>query len=102
MNTNPQCHDHNFRPDIFLNSGVVHLERVPKNSRISLAENMIPKIIDICETSSIIALWCLLLSSLRWFLENHLEEVNFRGHHSVQLSTSVFGKVPLRKNRNET
>ena len=30
---------------------------------------MIPKIIDLCETPSNIALWCLLLSSLSYFLE---------------------------------
>ena len=36
-----------------------------------------------------------------FFWKNHLEEVNFRGHPSVQLSTSVLGKVSLRK-KNET
>ena len=45
------------------------MKRVPKNSRIPLAENLIPKINDICETPSNIALWCLLLSSLSYFLE---------------------------------
>ena len=34
-----------------------------------LAENLIPKINDICETPSNIALWCLVLSSLSYFLE---------------------------------
>ena len=68
-NTIPQCHDDNFRPDTFFNSGVVHLKRVPKNSRIPLAENLIPKTNDICETPSKIALWCFLLSSLSCCLE---------------------------------
>ena len=45
------------------------MKRVPKNSRIPLAENLIPKINDICGTPSNIALWCLLLSSLSCFLE---------------------------------
>ena len=69
MNTIPQCQDDNFRPDTFFNSGVVHLKRVPKNSRIPLVENLIPKIHDICKTPSNIALWCLLLSFLGCFLE---------------------------------
>ena len=68
-NTIPQCQDDNFRPETFFNSGVVHLKRAPKNSRIPLAENSIPKINDICETPSNIALWCLLLSSLSCFME---------------------------------
>ena len=42
-------------------------------------------------------MWCLLLSSLSYFWKNHLEEVNVRGHLLVQLSTSVFGMVSLRK-----
>ena len=67
--TIPQCQDDSFRPDTFFNTGVVHLKRVPKNSRIPLAENLIPKIIDICETPSNIALWCLQLSSLSYFSE---------------------------------
>ena len=50
VNTIPQCHDDNFRPDTLFNSGVVNLKRVPKNSRNPLAENLIPKINDICET----------------------------------------------------
>ena len=53
----------------FFNSGVVHLKRVPKISRIPLAKNVIPKINDIGKTPSNIALWCLLLSSLSYFLE---------------------------------
>ena len=69
VNTIPQCQDDNFRPDTLFNSSIVHLKRVPKNSRISLAENLIPTIIDICETLLNIALWCLLLSSLGYFLE---------------------------------
>ena len=69
VNTIPLCQDDNFRPDTFFNSGIVHLKRVPKTSRIPLAENLIPKNNDICETPSKIALWCLLLSSLRKFLE---------------------------------
>ena len=55
MNTIPQCQDANFRPDTLFNSGVVHLKSVPKNSRIPLAENLIPKINGICETPSNIA-----------------------------------------------
>ena len=103
VNTIPQCQDHNFRPDTLFISGVVHLKRVPKNSRIPLAEILVPKIFGICGTLSNIALRCLLLSSLRcFFWKNYLEEVNVRGHHPVQLSTSVFGKVLLRKNRNAT
>ena len=46
VNTIPQCQDDNFRPDTLFNSGVVHLKRIPKNSRIPLAENLIPKIND--------------------------------------------------------
>ena len=45
------------------------MKRVPKNSQIPLAEILIPKINDLCETPSNIALWCLLLSSLSYFLE---------------------------------
>ena len=67
VNTIPQCHDDNFRPDTLFNSGVVHLKRVPKNSRIPLAENLIPKINDICEAPTNIAFWCILLSSLNVF-----------------------------------
>ena len=69
VNTIPQCQNDNFRPDTLFNSGVVHLERVPKNSRIPPAGNLIPKNNDICKTPSIIALWCLLLSSLSCFLK---------------------------------
>ena len=97
VNTIPQCQDDNFRPDTFFNSGVVHLKRVPKNSRIPHADNLIPKTNDICETPSNIALWCVLLSSLSSFWKNHLEAANVSGHHLVQLSTSVFGMVSLRK-----
>ena len=64
VNTTPQCQDDNFRPDTIFNSDVVHLKRVPKNSRIPLAETLIPKITDTCETPSNIPLWCSLLSSL--------------------------------------
>ena len=64
-----QCQDDNFRLDTFFNSSVVHLKRVPKYSRIPLAEHLIPKISDICETPSNINLWCLLLSSRSSFLE---------------------------------
>ena len=70
MKTIPQCQDDNFKPDTLFNSGVVHLKRVLENSRIPLAENLIPKINDICETPSNIALGCLLLSSLSYFVEN--------------------------------
>ena len=52
VNTIPQCQDDQFRPDTLFNSGVVHLKRVPKNSRIHLAENLIPKINDICESKA--------------------------------------------------
>ena len=45
------------------------MKKVPKNSRIPLAEILIPKFNNICETPSNIALWCLLLSSLSYFLE---------------------------------
>ena len=48
----PQCHDDKFRPDTIFDSGVVHLRRVHKSSRIPLAENLKPKIHDICETPS--------------------------------------------------
>ena len=64
-----QCQDDNFRPDTLFNSGVVLLKRVPKDSRIPLAENLIREINDICETPSNIAMWCSLLSSLSCFLE---------------------------------
>ena len=56
VNTIPQCHDDNFRPDTLFNSGVVHLKRVRNSSRIHLAENLIPKINDKCKTPSNIAL----------------------------------------------
>ena len=69
VNKIPQCQDDNFRPDTFFNSGVVHLKRFPENSRIPLAENLIPKINDICEIPSNIAVWCLLFSPLSYFLE---------------------------------
>ena len=69
LSTIPQCQDDVFRPDTLFNSGVVHLKRVPKNSRIPLAENLILKINDICETPSNIDLWCSLFSSPRYFLE---------------------------------
>ena len=69
MNLIPQGHDDKFRPDTLSNSGVVHLKRVPKKLRILLAESLIPKFIDICETPSNIASWCFLLSSLGCFLE---------------------------------
>ena len=69
VNTIPQCQDDNFRPDTLFNSGVVHLKRVPKISRIPLAENFIRKINDYCESPSNFALWCLLLSSLSYILE---------------------------------
>ena len=58
VNTFPQCQ----------NSRVVHLKRVRKKSRIPLAENLIPKINDNCETPSNIALWCLLHYSPTCFL----------------------------------
>ena len=54
-----------FRTQAF----VSHLQRNPKSSRIPPAQNLIPKFNDICETPSNIALWCLLLSSLSYFLE---------------------------------
>ena len=57
VNTITQCQDDNFRTDTLFNSGVVHLKRIPKSSQIPLAENLTPKINDICETSSNIALW---------------------------------------------
>ena len=102
VNTIPQCQDETMTP-LEKTPFLIHLKRVPKNSRIPLAENLVPKIIDICDTTSNIALWYLLLSSLScFFLKNHLEEVNVRGHPSVQLSTSVFAMVLLRKNQNAT
>ena len=45
------------------------MKRVPKTSRIPLAEKLIHKINDICGTPSSTALWCLLLSSLSHSLE---------------------------------
>ena len=69
VNTIPQCQDDNFRRDTLFNSGVVHLKRVPNNSGVPLAEHLTPKINDICGTPSNFALWCLLLSSLSYFLE---------------------------------
>ena len=103
VNTIPQCQDDNFRPDTLFNSGVVHLKRIPKNSRIPLAENLIPKKNDICETPSNIDLWCLLLSSLGYFLEKPPRGgKRQRSSFSLsRLSTSVFGMVSLRK-KNET
>ena len=93
VNTFPQCHDDNFRPDTLFNSGVVHLKRVPKKSRIPPAENLIPKINDTRKTPSKIALWCFLLSSLSCFLEkppqggkrqrSSLEMVSLREHRKA-------------------
>ena len=96
VNTIPECQYDNFRQDTLFNSGIVHLKRVPKKSQISLAENLIPKINDICETTSNIALWCLLLSSLSYFWKNRLEVVNASGHHLVQLSTSGWVEIGRR------
>ena len=98
----PQCQGDNFRRDIFINSGVVHLKRVPENSRIPIAENLIPKINDVCETSSNISLWCLLLSSLSCFLET-----TPRGGKRQRSSLSAIIKKRIRdgvikKNRNTT
>ena len=45
------------------------MKRVPKISRIPLAENLIPKIVDIFETPSSNALWSILIPSLKCFLE---------------------------------
>ena len=45
------------------------MKRVLKKSRITPAENLIPKVNDICETLSNLSLWCLLLSSPSCFLE---------------------------------
>ena len=92
VNTIPQCQDDNFRPDTLFNSGLVHLKRVPKNSRIPLAENLIPKINDICETPSSIALWCLLLSSLSYCLEKPP-----RGGQRQRSSLSAFINKRIRK-----
>ena len=50
------------------NSGV-HLKRVAKNSRFPVADYLMPKTNDNCETLSNITLGCLLLSSLSCFLE---------------------------------
>ena len=69
MNTIPQCHDDNFRPDTHFNSGVVNLKRVPENSRIPLAENLIPKVDEICETPTNFAVWCIFFSSLSCLFE---------------------------------
>ena len=61
VNPIPQCHDDNFRPDTQPNSCVVHLKRVPKNSRIPLAENLTCE----CDSrrkstipTSAVLLWC--------------------------------------------
>ena len=97
VNTIPECHDDNFRPHTFFNSGVIHLKRFPKKSRISLAENLIPKIIYICETPSKIALWCLFLSSLScFFWKNHLEEVNVSANINKLVRDGVIEKRPKR------
>ena len=88
VNTIPQCHDENFRPNTLFNSGVVHLKRVLKISLIPLAENLIPKITDTCETLSNIALWCLLLSSLRCCLEKPPRG----GEHQRSLLSAVIKK----------
>ena len=77
VNTNSQCHDDRFRPDTFFNSGVVQSKELQKKSNIFL--------------------WRLSLSSLGCFQKNHLEDVNVRRHHLVQLSTSVFEMVSMRK-----
>ena len=84
VNTISQCQDDNLRPDTLFNSSVFHLKKVLKNSRISLAENLIPKLNDICETLSNIALRCLLLSSLSSFLEKP-----FRGGKRQRSSLSA-------------
>ena len=81
VNTIPQCYDDSFRQDTNFNSVVVHLKRVPKSSRIPVAENLIPNINDICETPSNIGLLCLLIFSLSCFLEKSPQ--GGRSHHSV-------------------
>ena len=86
----------------FFNSGIVHLKRVPKNSRIPLAENLIPKINDICETRSNIVLWCLLLCSLRSFWEKPPRGgIRQRSSLSAIINKRI-RMVSLRKNRNAT
>ena len=89
------------RPDTFFNSGVVHLKRVPKNSRIPLAKNLIPKIIDNCETPSNAALWCLLLSSLSYVLEKpprggKRQRSSFSAIVNKRIRDGVFEKKPKR------
>ena len=99
VNTIPQCQDDKFTLDALFNSGVVHLKRVPNNSRIPLAENLIPKINDICETPSYIALWCLLLSSLSYVLEKPPRGGKpQRSSLSAIINKRIRG-VSLRKNR---
>ena len=87
MNTIPQCQ----------NLGVVHLKRVREKSRMPLAENLIPKTNDICETPSNIALWCLLHSSPSGFLLKPPPRAKRQKSLLVQLLTSVLGMVSLRK-----
>ena len=73
------------------------MKRIPKFSRIPLAGNLIPKTNDICETPSNIALGCLLLSSLGYFLEKPPRGGKRQRSSLMQLSTSVFEMVSMRK-----
>ena len=77
------------------------MKRVPKNSRIPLAENLIPKIKDIYETPSNIALWCLLLSSLSCFLEkpprgSKRQRSSFSAVINKRIRDGVIEKKPKR------
>ena len=64
VNTIPKCHDDNFRPDTPFNSGVVHLKRVPKKSRIPLAENLILKLMIFVPVKYCLVVFIALLSKL--------------------------------------
>ena len=101
VNTIPQCQDDNFRPDIFFNSSVVHLKIVLKKSRIPLAENFIPKVKDIGETPSNIALWCLLHSPLSCFFLEKPPEGGERQRLSLRAIINRDGVIEKKTERRQ-
>ena len=82
---------------MFFNSGVVHLKRSPKNSRIPLAESLIPKINDICEILSKIDLWLSSQSSKLYKGNTNPEELNVRPHLNKRILNGVIEKKPQEK-----
>ena len=88
VNTIPQCQD-------------VRRKRIPKSSQIPLAENLIPKYNDICETTSNFALRCFLLSSISCSLEKpprggKRQKSSLSANINKRIRDGVFEKKPKR------